>query len=62
MALSYKKIYRRVWGDEYDEVSSNAIWDYILKLRKKIKEVAGDYEYIENVREVGYKFTAPHDK
>lgn len=59
--LTYKQIYRKVWDRAYDESAHQALWDYILRIRKKIRAVAGNTEYIINERDVGYRFTASHD-
>lgn len=55
--LSHKQIFRKVFDGEYDEASSDVIYSTLKRLRKKIKEVSA-VEYIETVRDVGYRLIA----
>lgn len=55
IALTYKQIYRKVWGNGYDEVAHNNLWNHVLRMRKKIAAATGGNGYIENVKDVGYR-------
>ena len=59
--VPYEKIYRKVWGNDYDKYGNQSLWDYILKIRKKLKKVTGEKEYIINERDTGYRFSADID-
>jgi len=54
--LSYKQIYRRVWGNEYEDAGRNLLWNAVNRVREKLGASADGYEYIETVREYGYRF------
>ena len=51
--LSHNQIYRKVY-DEYDELSSDVIYSIIKRLRKKMREI-NPFDYIETVRDIGYR-------
>lgn len=56
--FSYQQIYEAVWGEEYAREKGN-IMSHIRHIRQKL-EVAGDsFDYIENIRGVGYRFKKP---
>jgi DNA-binding response OmpR family regulator len=59
--LSHKQIYRKVFDGEYDESTSDVIYSTLKRLRKKIKEVSA-VEYIETVKDVGYRLIAGRDR
>ena len=60
--LTYKQIYKRVYGKS-DEEASHDMFNAMKRLRKKIKDTT-NLDYIENVRDVGYRLiiNAKHRK
>jgi len=54
--LSYRQIYRRVWGSEYEDMERNVLWNAITRVREKLKAAPDGKEYIETVRDFGYRF------
>ena len=56
VALTYKQIYGHVWGDEYEDTDREMLRSAIKRLRIKLKIDPSESEYIETVREVGYRF------
>lgn len=60
--LTYKQIYRKVWGVEYDETGHGILWSHIRRLREKISQASRGKEYIINERNVGYRFLISYDK
>ena len=54
--LSYKQIYRRVWGGDYEDTERNVLWNAINRIREKLKAAPDGKEYIETVRDYGYRF------
>jgi len=54
--LTFEHIYRNAWHGNYDEVAKKALWAAMGRLRDKLKLVSGGTEYIESVRDTGYKF------
>lgn len=59
--LSYRQIYRKVWGNEYQDLSHKNLWNHVFNVRKKLLKAAG-CEYIETEINVGYRFIALKDK
>ena len=53
-AFRSETIYREVWGGQYGDISSVAV--YIQRLRKKIENNPGDPEYIQTIHGMGYCF------
>ncbi len=53
-AYDAEEIYRRVWGQEYGDLSSVAV--YIQRLRKKIEKNPSEPEYLITIRGKGYLF------
>lgn len=53
-AFRSEKIYRDVWGNQYGDISSVAV--YIQRLRKKIEKDPGEPVFIQTVRGMGYRF------
>jgi len=60
--LSYRQIYGRVWGGEYEDAERHILWNAIKRLREKLNIAPGDYDYIETVRDYGYRFPIKIDK
>jgi DNA-binding response OmpR family regulator len=54
-ALSYNKIYKQVWGCEYDGSKHDTLWSAIKRLRKKLKVKPDSLDYIETLHDYGYK-------
>jgi DNA-binding response OmpR family regulator len=54
--LSYKQIYKRVWGSDYEDSERNILWNAINRVREKLKPAPDGKEYIETVRDYGYRF------
>lgn len=55
LILTHEKIKQYIWPDD-DEVSHDMIYNNIKRLRDKMRSVS-QKEYIENVRDVGYRLT-----
>lgn len=56
--FTYRQIYEGVWNEEYAHEKGN-IMSHICHIRKKIEaEADEDYQYIENIRGVGYRFNS----
>lgn len=54
-AFTHDQICEAVWGVEYSERSSNALWCLVSKVRGKIAALGGDNKVIQTVRDVGYR-------
>lgn len=54
--LTFDTISYQVWGEGYDEVTTQAIHNLMSRLRQKIQILPDMPEYIVSVRGVGYKF------
>lgn len=55
--LSYKEIFRRVWGEEYIDNPINTISSVIYRLRKKLAAIEPETKkYIKSVHRSGYSF------
>ena len=55
-ALSYRQIYRYIWGGEYEDAERHMLWNAMTRLRNKLKNISLDFEYIETVHDYGYRF------
>lgn len=53
--FTHEQICEAVWGVEYSERSSNALWCLVSKVRGKIADLGGDNKVIQTVRDVGYR-------
>lgn len=54
--LTFRQIFRKVWGKEYDEASHQILWQHMYRLRQKFK--AANHEgCIESRRGMGYCFS-----
>lgn len=52
---SHEQIYRNIWNDDTDSVSTEyAVWCLVSRVRKKLRVVSNEFEYIKTVRDVGY--------
>ena len=54
LVLTYRQIYHTLYNDEYDELSPDIIYSTMKRLRKKMR-AAVPFDYIETVRDVGYR-------
>ena len=59
--LTHAQIFSEIYGREHGETSSDALNSSLKRLRRKIKDLA-QFDYIENVRDVGYRLIALDDK
>lgn len=53
--FTYQQIYEGVWGEEY-AYEKGTIMSHIRHIRQKMESEDHSFEYIENVRGVGYRF------
>jgi len=60
--LPYARIYKSVWHEDYDEAAKKALWAAVGRLRESLKNATGGIDYIETVRDVGYRFRLKLDK
>ncbi|MGI6450957.1 MAG: response regulator transcription factor [Desulfitobacteriia bacterium] len=52
---THEQIYSHVWAEEKDSRSENyAVWCLVARVRKKLRSVPKQFEYIKTVRDVGY--------
>ena len=56
--FTYQQIYEGVWGEEYAHEKGN-IMSHIRHIRQKLESDEGSFDYIENIRGVGYRFKKP---
>lgn len=54
--FTYEQIFRRVWGEDYADNSNDILWRQIHSLRKKLQIEPNMPDFIETVREVGYRY------
>lgn len=54
--LSYRQIYRQVWGDDYADSSRGNLWTHISRLRKKLQTDPNLPDFIVTERSHGYGF------
>jgi len=59
--LTFRQIYRKIRGAEYQDSPHSNIRNHISRLREKLIKISGR-DYIENVRDVGYRFILRDDK
>jgi DNA-binding response OmpR family regulator len=59
--MEYKQIYRHVYRGDFNAVSPNVLYSTVKRLRKKISDAAGE-DYVENVRDTGYRLPANYIK
>ncbi|KUO68510.1 MAG: hypothetical protein APF77_18510 [Clostridia bacterium BRH_c25] len=53
---THEQIYRHVWIDEADNMcGSYSIWCLVARIRKKFRSASCSSEYIQTVRDVGYR-------
>ena len=56
--LTKKEIYEHVWKQKY-LYDAESIMAVMSRLRKKIQASPSDYQYIQTVKGIGYRFIAP---
>ncbi|MDL2272965.1 response regulator transcription factor [Oscillospiraceae bacterium OttesenSCG-928-G22] len=56
--VSFRQVYRRVWGIEHEDKDHRLLWNHIIRMRKKISDVTGEGGYIENKRGIGFLLPA----
>lgn len=56
--FTYQQIYEGVWGEEY-ACEKGIIMSHIRHIRQKLESDESSFDYIENIRGVGYKFKKP---
>ena len=54
--VTYSQIYRKIWGEEYEDDPQIAITNLVSKLRKKLKVESSTPDYIKNIHTIGYRF------
>jgi len=59
--IPYEQIYRSAWRGNYDEAAKKALWAGMGRLKEKLKTASGGTDYIENVRDIGYRFRLAPD-
>lgn len=61
IVFSKEQIYQIVYGEEPVETIDNIIYCLIRSVRKKLEDDPRHPEYIQTVRDVGYKFVIPEE-
>lgn len=56
--FTYQQIYEAVWGEEYIH-EKGTIMSHIRHIRQKLEAEGSSFDYIENIRGVGYRFKKP---
>jgi len=56
--FTYQQIYEGVWGEEYAH-EKGTIMSHIRHIRQKLELDESSFDYIENIRGVGYRFKKP---
>lgn len=59
--FSKEQIYNTIYRDEEAIDIDNAVYCLVCSLRKKLKGITQDHEYIQTVRGLGYKFIVPEE-
>jgi DNA-binding response OmpR family regulator len=62
MVLTYKQIYKHVWGKGYEDSERDVLRNAIKRLREKLKDDTGCSKYIKTVLDYGYSFPLYADK
>lgn len=62
ICLEFGVISRKVWCDDYADVSNNSIWQKVNKIRCKLDEANFNGGIIKNVRDVGYRFSPQYPR
>jgi len=55
--FTHNQIINKVWDGEYENADKTLLWNSIKRLREKLKATPNGKQYIETVREVGYRFS-----
>lgn len=59
--FSKEQLYDAIYGSEKIADPNNAVYCLIRNIRKKLKIHQKDYNYIQTVRGIGYKFVTPEE-
>ena len=62
IVMTYTQIYKRVWGGDYIESEHYVLWNVVKRVRGKLKDAPGGIDYIETVRDYGYRFPNESDE
>ena len=54
--MTFETISYHVWGEDYIDVTTQAIHNLMSRLRQKLQTVPGMPDYIISIRGVGYKY------
>lgn len=54
--ISHEQLYRYAWRGIYDYSAKKALCASMGRLRDKLNIAAGGTDFIENVRDIGYRF------
>jgi len=55
--FTHSQIINKVWSGEYENADKALLWNSIKRLREKLRATPNGKQYIETVREVGYRFS-----
>ena len=53
--FTYQQIYEAVWGEEY-AYEKRIIMSHLRHIRQKLESEGDSFDYIENIKGVGYRF------
>ena len=62
LVMTHKQIFRKIWGYHYEDASRTLLRNNIKRLRDALKVLPDSMEYIETIRDVGYRFSQQVDK
>jgi len=54
--MTYKQIFTRVWGSEYEDTARDVLRNAVKRLRDKLRPHSNGTEHIQTVIDVGYSF------
>ena len=60
--LTHKQIQDYIWYDENNEITPDNLYNIIKRLRNKIRSISNKVEYIETLRDVGYRISTGFGK
>ena len=55
--LTYEKILEYIWSYDDDKITTDNLYNIVKKLRQKIRVISEQREYIETVKNVGYRIS-----
>jgi len=59
--IPHDEIYRNVWGGEYECAARDTLRVAVNRLRQELSSASDGVEYIETVRDIGYRFPSVMD-